>query len=50
MPVISDLSKAAGGDEVTIATLAETFSTIAGGPKIKPFLDAIKTVKQFWPA
>jgi Ca2+-binding RTX toxin-like protein len=47
MPVISDLSKAAGGDEVTIATLAETFSTIAGGPKIKPFLDAIKTVKQF---
>ena len=47
MPVISDLSKAAGGDEITIATLAETFSTIAGGPKIKPFLDAIKTVKQF---
>ena len=47
MPVISDLSKAAGGDEVTIATLAETFSTIAGGPKIKPFLDAIKTTKQF---
>ncbi|MCW2753904.1 MAG: hypothetical protein JWQ32_1315 [Marmoricola sp.] len=47
MPVISDLSKAAGGDDITIATLAETFSTIAGGPKIKPFLDAIKTVKQF---
>ncbi|MBO9522222.1 MAG: hypothetical protein J7518_11850 [Nocardioidaceae bacterium] len=47
MPVISDLSKAAGGDEITIATLAEKFSTIAGGPKIKPFLDAIKTVKQF---
>jgi Ca2+-binding RTX toxin-like protein len=47
MPVISDLSKAAGGDEVTIATLAATFSTIAGGPKIKPFLDAIKTVKDF---
>lgn len=47
MPVISDLSKAAGGDEVTIASLAETFSTIAGGPRIKPFLDAIKTVKQF---
>jgi len=47
MPVISDLSKAAGGSEITIATLAETFSTIAGGPRIKPFLDAIKTVKQF---
>ncbi|TNM39689.1 calcium-binding protein [Nocardioides albidus] len=46
MPVISDLSKAAGGDEVTIASLAETFNTLAGGPKIKPFLDAIKTVKE----
>ena len=46
MPVISDLSKAAGGDEVTIATLAEKFNTLPGGPKIKPFLDAIKTVKQ----
>ena len=46
MPVISDLSKAAGGDEVTIATLAEKFNTLPGGAKIKPFLDAIKTVKQ----
>jgi Ca2+-binding RTX toxin-like protein len=45
MPVISDLSKAAGGDDITIATLAEKFNTLAGGPKIKPFLDAIKTVK-----
>lgn len=47
MPVISDLSVAAGGDPITIATLAETFSTLAGGPRIKPFLDAIKTVKEF---
>ncbi len=47
MPVISDLSTAAGGQPITIATLAETFSTIAGGPKIKPFLDAIKTTKDF---
>ena len=31
MPVISDLSKAAGGSEITIATLAETFNTIARG-------------------
>lgn len=45
MPVISDLSKAAGGQEVTIATLAEKFNTLPGGAKIKPFLDAIKTVK-----
>ena len=45
MPVISDLSKAAGGQAVTIASLGETFNTLAGGPKIKPFLDAIKTAK-----
>ena len=47
MPVISDLSVAAGGDEITIATLAEKFSTLAKGPRIKPFLDAIRTVKEF---
>ena len=46
MPVISDLSKAAGGKAVTIASLAETFNTVAGGPRITPFLDAIKTTKQ----
>ncbi len=45
IPVISDLSVAAGGDEVTIATLAEQFSTLAGGPKIGPFLDVIKQVR-----
>lgn len=46
MPVISDLSEAAGGDPITIASLAETFNTLTGGPKIKPFLDALKTVRQ----
>ncbi len=45
MPVISDLSKAAGGKEVTIASLAETFNTLPQGARIKPFLDAIKTIK-----
>ena len=45
MPVISDLSKAAGGQAVTIASLGETFNTLPGGPKIQPFLSAIKTVK-----
>lgn len=44
IPVISDLSVAAGGDEITIATLAQTFSTLAGGPKIEPFLRVIKQV------
>ena len=46
MPVISDLSKAAGGKAVTIASLAETFNTLPQGAKIQPFLTAIKTVKQ----
>ncbi|MFZ1800959.1 MAG: hypothetical protein WAU24_13920, partial [Chitinophagaceae bacterium] len=46
MPVISDLSKAAGGSAVTIATLAEQFNTVAGGPQIAAFLTALKTVKQ----
>ena len=45
IPVISDLSVAAGGDEVTIATLAEQFSTLAGGPRIGPFLDVVKQVR-----
>ena len=46
MPVISDLSKAAGGQAVTIASLAETFNTLPQGAKIKPFLDAIKLIKR----
>lgn len=45
MPVISDLSKAAGGKAVTIASLAETFNTLPGGPQITPFLDGVKTIK-----
>ena len=46
VPVISDLSKAAGGSEITIATLAENFNTLPRAPKIQPFLKAIKLVKQ----
>jgi Ca2+-binding RTX toxin-like protein len=46
MPVISDLSVAAGGKPVTIASLGETFNTLPGGAKITPFLNAIKTVKK----
>lgn len=45
IPVISDLSQAVGGDEVTIATLAQAFSTLAGGPDIQPFLDVLKNVR-----
>jgi Ca2+-binding RTX toxin-like protein len=45
IPVISDLSEAVGGDPVTIASLAQTFSTLAGGPDLQPFLDVIKNVR-----
>ena len=45
VPLISDLSEAVGGDPVTIASLAQTFSTLAGGPDIQPFLDVLKNVR-----
>ena len=45
IPLISDLSEAVGGDPITIASLAATFSTLAGGPDIQPFLDVLKNVR-----
>ena len=44
IPVLSDLSKAVGGSDVTIASLAEDFSTLAGGPDIQPFLDVLTNI------
>lgn len=46
IPVLSDLSRLAGGDDVTLITLAKTFSTLAGGPKLD-FVDTIKSVVEF---
>ncbi|MEI8408179.1 MULTISPECIES: calcium-binding protein [unclassified Kribbella] len=46
IPVLSDLSRMAGGDDVTLMTLAKAFSTIAGGPKLD-FVDTIKSVIEF---
>ncbi|HJQ44615.1 MAG TPA: hypothetical protein VJ831_16110, partial [Jatrophihabitantaceae bacterium] len=46
IPVLSDLSRLAGGDDVTLITLAKTFSTIAGGPDLS-FVDTIKAVIEF---
>ncbi|TCO47460.1 Ca2+-binding RTX toxin-like protein [Kribbella antiqua] len=46
IPVLSDLSRMAGGDDVTLMTLAKTFSTIAGGPKLE-FVDKIKAIIEF---
>jgi Ca2+-binding RTX toxin-like protein len=45
MPVLSDLSRAVGGDDVTIASLAQTFSTLAGGPDLEPFLNVLKNIR-----
>ncbi len=45
VPVLSDLAEAVGGDPITIATLAQTFSTLAGGPDLQPFLDVLKNIR-----
>ncbi|MFK4084074.1 calcium-binding protein [Kribbella sp. NPDC020789] len=46
IPVLSDLSRMAGGDDVTLMTLAKAFSTLADGPKLE-FVDTIKAVVEF---
>jgi Ca2+-binding RTX toxin-like protein len=46
IPVLSDLSRLAGGDDVTLISLAKAFSTIAGGPSLD-FVDTIKSVIEF---
>ncbi len=46
IPVLSDLSRMAGGDDVTLMTLAKSFNTLAGGPKLD-FVDTIKSVIEF---
>ena len=40
IPVLSDLSRLAGGGDVSLITLAKTFNTLAGGPKLD-FVDKI---------
>lgn len=45
IPVLSDLSEMVGGDPITIASLADTFSTLAGGPDLEPFLDVLKNIR-----
>ncbi len=46
IPVLSDLSKMAGGDDVTLVTLAKTFNTLADGPSLD-FVDTVKAVIDF---
>ncbi len=40
IPVLSDLSRAVGGGDVNLVTIAKEFSTIAGGPDLE-FVDRI---------
>lgn len=40
IPVLSDLSRAVGGGDVNLVTIAKEFSTIAGGPDLE-FVDKI---------
>ncbi|SDJ14585.1 Ca2+-binding protein, RTX toxin-related [Actinokineospora alba] len=40
IPVLSDLSRAVGGGDVNLVTIAKSFSTIAGGPDLE-FVDRI---------
>lgn len=45
IPVLSDLSRAVGGGDVNLVTIAKEFSTIAGGPDLE-FVDKIlKTIQ-----
>lgn len=46
IPVLSDLSRMAGGGDVTLMTLAKTFNTLAGGPSLE-FVDKIKAIIEF---
>lgn len=46
IPVLSDLSKAAGGPDITLIFLAQTFSTLAGGPDLR-FVDTVRAVIDF---
>ncbi|RZU76087.1 Ca2+-binding RTX toxin-like protein [Micromonospora kangleipakensis] len=44
VPVLSDLSRAAGGGDVSLLTIAQTFSTLAGGPKFDEFVKVFTQV------
>ena len=46
IPVLSDLSEAAGGPPVTLVTLAKTFSTLTNGPDLS-FVDTVANVITF---
>lgn len=46
IPVLSDLSKATGGPDITLVWLARTFSTLNGGPKLD-FVDTVRSVISF---
>jgi Ca2+-binding RTX toxin-like protein len=46
IPVLSDLSRLAGGDDVTLITLAKAFNTLPTEPALN-FVDTVKAVIEF---
>ncbi|HEX5541494.1 MAG TPA: calcium-binding protein [Micromonospora sp.] len=46
IPVLSDLSRAIGGGDITLIYLARTFSTLNGGPNLD-FVDTIRSLVSF---
>ncbi|MDO3702850.1 calcium-binding protein [Micromonospora sp. C28SCA-DRY-2] len=46
IPVLSDLSKATGGPDITLVWLAKQFSTLSGGPDLS-FVDTVRAVVTF---
>ncbi len=46
IPVLSDLSRMAGGGDVTLISLAKTYSTLKDGPSLD-FVDTIKAIVEF---
>ncbi|HEY0638118.1 MAG TPA: calcium-binding protein [Pseudonocardiaceae bacterium] len=46
IPVLSDLSRMAGGGDVTLISLAKAYSTLKDGPSLD-FVDTIKAVVEF---
>lgn len=46
IPVLSDLSRMAGGGDVTLISLAQAYSTLSGGPDLR-FVDTIKSINDF---
>lgn len=46
IPILSDLSRLAGGGDVTLISMAKAYSTLKGGPRLD-FIDTIRAIVEF---